>query len=64
MMAMDQLEEPFKSTFVLVAIEGFSSQEAAEALQVEEGTVRSRVSRARRLLKDFLQSKGVQYGLG
>ena len=64
MMAMDQLEEPFKSTCVLVAIEGFSSQEAAEALQVEEGTVRSRVSRARRLLKDFLQSKGVQYGLG
>ncbi len=60
--ALLDLEEPFKSAFVLVVVEGFSTKEAALTLKVEEGTVRSRVSRARSVLRNFLEKKGVSCG--
>jgi len=41
-------------TVVLVDIQGFSYQEAAEAMAVAPGTVKSRLSRGRARLRDFL----------
>ena len=43
-----------RMTLVLVDIEGFSYDEAAEAMRTNVGTVKSRLSRARAHLRDFL----------
>jgi len=45
------LSEELRATFLLVALEGHSYEEAAQALNIPIGTVRSRVSRARATLK-------------
>lgn len=50
--AMDELPEEQRLTLVLVSIEGFSYQEAADRLEVPLGTVMSRLSRARRRVHD------------
>ncbi len=44
-------------TLVLVDIEGFSYDEVAEATGANLGTVKSRLSRARLALRDFLQTQ-------
>jgi RNA polymerase sigma-70 factor (ECF subfamily) len=43
-----------RMTLVLVDIEGMSYEEAAQAMQTNAGTVKSRLSRARAALRDFL----------
>jgi RNA polymerase sigma-70 factor, ECF subfamily len=43
-----------RMTFVFVDIEGFSYEQAAEAMQTNVGTVKSRLSRARGALRDFM----------
>jgi RNA polymerase sigma-70 factor (ECF subfamily) len=52
--AIDGLPEPFRLAVMLVDVEGFSYQEAAEALDVPVGTVRSRLKRARACLQKAL----------
>ncbi len=52
--AMDMLAEPFRVVFSLVDIGGMEYAEAAEALGVPVGTVRSRLFRARRELQQHL----------
>jgi len=49
--AVGTLSEDLKQTFLLVAIEGRSYQEASEILSVPIGTIRSRLFRAREALK-------------
>ncbi len=62
MRAMQALPPPQREALALVAIEGFSYAEAAEALDVATGTIMSRVARARKALsgqfdlKDLLSS--------
>ena len=54
--AIDALPEVHRTPFLLREMEGYSYREIAKALGLEEGTVKSRLSRAReRLRKKFLK---------
>ena len=53
--AINQLNEHQRAVIVLIDIQGFSYDEAAEMLGVSLGTVKSRLSRARTKLRDILQ---------
>lgn len=52
--ALERLPEPFREVVVLCDIEGLSYAEAAQALGIPIGTVRSRLSRAREMLRRLL----------
>jgi RNA polymerase sigma-70 factor (ECF subfamily) len=49
--AFDRLAEPFRTLVLLVDVEELSYREAADALSIPIGTVMSRLSRGRRLLR-------------
>jgi RNA polymerase sigma-70 factor (ECF subfamily) len=49
------LDEEFKEVVVLRDINGFSYSEIRDMLKIPEGTVKSRLSRAREALKDCLK---------
>jgi RNA polymerase sigma-70 factor (ECF subfamily) len=49
--AFDRLPDPFRTLVLLVDVEGLTYREAADALNVPIGTVMSRLSRGRRLLR-------------
>ncbi len=51
-----QLDEPQRAVVVLRDIEGMSYAEIADVLNVELGTVRSRLSRARSRLREILEA--------
>lgn len=53
--AIKKLPEEFRTLIVLVDMEDFSYAEAAEILSCPLGTVRSRLSRGRELLRRYLQ---------
>lgn len=46
-----------RATLVLVDVQGFSYEEAAEATDAPLGTVKSRLARARRKMRDYLRSE-------
>lgn len=50
--AFRNLSPEFRSAFVAVVVEGMSMEEAADHLDVPTGTVKSRVYRARRAMKE------------
>ena len=54
MNAINNLPESFRVTILLVNVEGLTYDEAAEALGVPKGTVRSRMKRGRTLLQKAL----------
>jgi len=56
--ALDQLAPDQRLTVVLCDVQGLSYDEAAHAMGVELGTVKSRLSRARAQLRDLLAAKG------
>ena len=56
--AIDQLPPEQRLTVVLCDVQGLSYDEAAAAMAVELGTVKSRLSRARAQLRDLLSEKG------
>ena len=53
---LQSLSEDRRMTAVLVDVQGFSYEEAAQIMNCSLGTVKSRLSRARGELRDFLQS--------
>ena len=53
--AMEQLNEDKRTVLVLADQEGFSYVEIADMLQLPIGTVRSRLARARSLLREIMQ---------
>jgi RNA polymerase sigma-70 factor, ECF subfamily len=55
--AIDRLPPPFRVVFVLRAIEGMSVRETAEILELNERTVKTRLFRAKRLLRQRLERK-------
>jgi len=61
--ALKGLPEEFRTAIVLVDIEELSYQETAQMMECPVGTVRSRVSRGRRMLQVALRDYALQRGL-
>ena len=57
-LALSKVEPELRSIFVLREVEGLSYHEIAEALEIPEGTVGSRLNRARRELQKHLVDLG------
>jgi len=53
--ALARLPEEFRVTIILSDLEGLSQEEVADALGCPKGTVKSRLFRGRRLLKELLK---------
>lgn len=51
---IDQLPEGYKLVFVMYAIEGYKHHEIAELLQIDTGTSKSQLHKARKLLQEKL----------
>jgi RNA polymerase sigma-70 factor, ECF subfamily len=57
--AIDRLPDDFRQVVLLCGVEGFPYEEAAQILGVPTGTIRSRLSRARSLLRCALDGKTI-----
>ena len=53
--ALDALSEKLRMVMVLAAIEGYNTREVAALLAIPEGTVKTRLLRARRLMAEKLR---------
>ncbi|MFM8362445.1 MAG: sigma-70 family RNA polymerase sigma factor, partial [Haliscomenobacter sp.] len=60
--AVNSLGETYRNVIILADIEEFSYDEIAKILDVPVGTVRSRLHRARKLLKDQLERYAASLG--
>lgn len=56
-LSIDKLEDDFKTIIILRDIQGFSYNEISEILSCNLGTVKSRISRARKTLKDIIDTE-------
>lgn len=54
--ALNSLDVDFRTVIILCDLEGFTYEEMAKILDIPIGTVRSRLHRARRLLKEKLRA--------
>jgi RNA polymerase sigma-70 factor, ECF subfamily len=54
---VDDLPEPFRVVFVMREVEGLSTAETAASLSINEDTVKTRLHRAKRLLREHLDRK-------
>ncbi|MBK7232303.1 MAG: sigma-70 family RNA polymerase sigma factor [Saprospiraceae bacterium] len=61
--ALQSIPEEFKTIILLCDIEDFTYQEIAKILDIPVGTVRSRLFRARNMLKDKLKDYAVTMGI-
>jgi len=60
--AIDELPEDFRLVIVLSFLEGFSYQEIADILDINIGTVKSRLHRGRKILQKSLWDYAVKNG--
>ncbi len=60
--ALNSLPVDFRTVIILCDIEGFTYEEMAKILDIPIGTVRSRLHRARNLLKEKLKSYALSMG--
>lgn len=56
---IDKLPEGYKMVFLLYAIEGYKHYEIAEILEISEGTSKSQLFKARKMLQENLKLKGM-----
>jgi len=56
---IDTLPEGYRAVFVLFAIEGYSHTEIASMLNISEGTSRSQLFKARKMLKEKLKQQNI-----
>lgn len=61
--ALDALPQDFRAAVMLVDVEEFSYKEAADILSIPIGTVMSRLSRGRKLLRESLTQVAESYGI-
>ncbi|UAB81493.1 RNA polymerase sigma factor [Marixanthomonas sp. SCSIO 43207] len=60
---IDELPEGYKTVFVLYAVEGYKHSEIAELLKISEGTSKSQLSKARKMLQKMItHQNNVNYG--
>lgn len=62
--ALERLPAEFRAVVLLVDLEEFTYKEVAEILAIPIGTVMSRLSRARKMLREQLASVAQSYGIG
>jgi RNA polymerase sigma-70 factor (ECF subfamily) len=62
--ALDEIPVEFRSVVLLVDVEEFAYREVAEILSIPIGTVMSRLSRGRGLLRKRLRDVAESYGIG
>ena len=55
--AIDELPEPFRLVFITRVIEGMNLEETAEILLLKPETVKTRLHRARNMLRDIVEKK-------
>ena len=60
--AMDAMPDGYRTVVLLADVEGLSYREIADIVDCPIGTVMSRLSRGRKLLRKKLQSYAAQYG--
>ena len=61
-LALNTLPVDFKTVILLCDIEGFTYEEIAKIIDIPVGTVRSRLHRARNLLKEKLEKYALSMG--
>ena len=61
--ALGKIPEEFRSVILLADVEEFSYKEVAATLEIPMGTVMSRLSRARKMLRQQLSSAADAYGI-
>lgn len=62
--ALAEVPQDYRAVVLLIDVEEFSYKEAAGILDVPIGTVMSRLSRARKLLREKLAGVAQSYGIG
>jgi RNA polymerase sigma-70 factor (ECF subfamily) len=62
--ALDKIPADFKNIVLLVDVEEFAYKEVADILAIPIGTVMSRLSRGRKLLREHLARVAQSYGIG
>jgi len=62
--ALDRLPADFRSVILMVDVEEFAYKDASEILSIPIGTVMSRLSRGRKLLREQLAEVAQSYGIG
>ena len=61
--ALDRIPEDFRAVILMVDVEEFAYKETAEILSIPIGTVMSRLSRGRKLLREQLADVAQAYGV-
>jgi RNA polymerase sigma-70 factor (ECF subfamily) len=62
--ALDAIPADFRAVVLLADVEEFAYKEVAQILNIPIGTVMSRLSRARKLLREQLAGYAASYGIG
>ena len=61
--ALDRIPADFRAVILMIDVEEFAYKEAAEILEIPIGTVMSRLSRGRKLLREQLETVAQSYGI-
>ena len=61
--ALNNIPEDYRAVVMLADVEEFSYKEVAATLDIPMGTVMSRLSRARRMLREQLTTVADSYGI-